>query len=278
MSKTIFITGASSGLGKATAKLFQSKGWNVAATMRSPEKETELNTLENVKLYKLDITDKAQIAEATKKAIEDFGEIDVVMNNAGYGLAGVFEAIPDDKLTRQIETNLLGVMRLTQEMLPHFRAKKSGLFINITSIGGLMAFPLFSAYHTTKWALEGFSESLWFELQAIGVGIKTVSPGGIKTDFAGRSLDFAASPELPEYNEVVDKTMAFFGDAQRRENGSTPEQIAEVVFEAATDGKKQLRYVAGEDAKEMYKQRTAAGDQVFMETLNGMVKAAAATS
>lgn len=276
MSKTIFITGASSGLGKAAAKLFQSRGWNVAATMRSPEKETELNELENVRLYKLDVTDKAQIGEAVSKAIADFGGIDVLLNNAGYGLAGVLEAIPDENLVRQIDTNLLGVMRLTQAFLPHFRANKSGLIINVTSIGGFIAFPLFSIYHATKWALEGFSESLWFELQTIGVGIKTVSPGGIKTDFAGRSLDFANKPELAEYNEIVGKTLGFFSDPERAANGSTSEQIAEVVFEAATDGKNQLRYVAGADAQEIYSQRKAAGDQAFMETMNGMVKSAAA--
>jgi short-subunit dehydrogenase len=271
MGKTIFITGTSSGLGKAAAKLFQSKGWNVAATMRKPENETELSELENVKLYALDVTKPEQIKEAIEKAIADFGKIDVLLNNAGYGLAGVLEAISDDKMTKQIETNLLGVIRVTQSLLPYFRANKSGLIITITSIGGLITFPLFSLYHATKWALEGWSESLWYEMQAIGVGVKTVSPGGIKTDFAGRSLDMAANPELSEYNEMMNKTLAFFGNPERQKGGSTPEQIAEIVYEAATDGKHQLRYVAGEDAKKMFAQRTAAGDQKFMEGMSSMI-------
>jgi NAD(P)-dependent dehydrogenase (short-subunit alcohol dehydrogenase family) len=271
MNKTIFITGSSSGLGKAAAKLFQSNGWNVAATMRKPENETELNQLAKVKLYALDVTNPLQIKDAIEKAVADFGKIDVLLNNAGYGLAGVLEALSDEQITRQLETNLLGVIRVTQNILPHFRQNKDGLIVTITSIGGLIAFPLFSLYHATKWALEGWSESLWFEMQSIGVGVKTVSPGGIKTDFAGRSLDMAANPELNEYNDIMSKTMAFFGNPERRNNGSTAEQIAQVVFDAATDGKNQLRYVAGEDAKEMYLQRKAVGDQSFMEGLKQMI-------
>ena len=267
MSKTIFITGASSGLGKAAAKLFQAKGWNVAATMRTPEKEDELNELENVKLYKLDVTNLEQVDEASTSAINDFGKIDVVLNNAGYGLAGVLEAVEDDQITRQFNTNLLGAIRVVKSFQKHFRANKDGMFINVTSIGGLMAFPIFSLYHATKWALEGFSESLWFEMKAIGVGVKTVSPGGIKTDFAGRSLDMADASEMNEYDGLMANMMKFFSDPERQKNYSTAEQIAEVIYEAATDGKDQLRYVAGEDAKEMYRQRKELGDQKYLEAM-----------
>ena len=267
MGKTIFITGASSGLGKASAKLFQENGWNVAATMRKPESETELNELDNVKLYRMDVTNLEQIGKAAEDAISDFGKVDVVLNNAGYGLAGALEAISDTQITNQIQTNLLGVIRVTKSFLPHFRVNKSGLFINVTSIGGLITFPLFSLYHATKWALEGFSESLWFEMQVIGVGVKTISPGGIRTDFAGRSLDMATNPELTQYNDLTAKMMAMFGDPERQKAHSTSRQIAEVIYEAATDGKDQLRYVAGEDAKEMFRQRQAAGDQGFMKAL-----------
>ena len=271
MSKTIFITGASSGLGKAAAKLFQSNGWNVAATMRTPEKETELSELENVKLYKLDVTKPEQITEATEKAIADFGKIDVVLNNAGYGLAGVLEAVDDEQITKQFNTNLLGVIRTTKAFLPHFRANKDGLFITITSIGGLITFPMFSLYHATKWALEGWSESLWYEMQSIGVGVKTVSPGGIKTDFAGRSLDMADASALSEYDELMSKMMTFFSNPERQKNYSTAEQIADIIYEAATDGKTQLRYVAGEDAKQLFAQRQTVGDQAFMEGTKGML-------
>lgn len=259
MSKTIFITGASSGLGKAAAKLFSEKGWKVIATMRNPEKENELNHLDNVTLMPLDVTDIDQIKATAEKAI-NLGDIDVVFNNAGYGLAGPLEGLSDAQLTREINTNLLGVIRTTQAFIPHFRKKRSGLFITTTSIGGLIALPLNSVYHATKWALEGWSESMAFELNPFGVGIKTVSPGGIKTDFAGRSLDMG---QHEAYGEIIDKVRAEFARPERIANHSTAEQIAEVVFEAATDGKDQLRYVAGEDAKRNYAQRLAVGDEEF---------------
>jgi NAD(P)-dependent dehydrogenase (short-subunit alcohol dehydrogenase family) len=266
MKKTIFITGASSGLGKATAKLFAKKGWNVIATMRLPEREMELNLLDNVTLLPLDVTNTEQIKATAEKAIA-LGDIDVVFNNAGYGLAGPLEGLTDDQLVRQMNTNLLGTIRTTQAFVPHFRKKGSGLFINTTSIGGLIALPLNSVYHATKWGLEGWSESMAFELNPFGVNIKTVSPGGISTDFSGRSLD---TGQHEAYGAIINKVMTEFNKPERRANYSTPEQIAEVVYEAATDGKDQLRYVAGEDAKTSYAQRLAAGDEAFRKGIKQM--------
>src|ERR1700712_3451644 len=137
--KTIFITGASSGLGKATAKLFASKGWRVVATMRKPEDENELNLIENIRLLPLDVTNVNQIKETVQKAI-GLGEIDVVFNNAGYGLMGPLESTTDEQMVRQLDTNILGVIRVTQAFIPYFRQKHSGLFISTTSIGGLITF------------------------------------------------------------------------------------------------------------------------------------------
>lgn len=259
MTKTIFITGASTGLGKATAKLFAAKGWKVIATMRDPKKETELNLIENITLLPLDVTQLDQIKKTAEKAIA-LGNIDVVFNNAGYGLAGPLEGSTDEQLVRELNTNLLGVMRVTQAFIPHFREKRSGLFITTTSIGGLIAFPFNSVYHATKWALEGWSESMAFELNQFGIGIKTVSPGGIKTDFVSRSLVLASHPA---YTESVGKVMAAFTDPERVKEHSTAEQIAEVVYEAATDGKDKLRYVAGADAQALYAQRLQVGDENF---------------
>ncbi|MFC3157522.1 Short-chain dehydrogenase [Chryseobacterium arachidis] len=255
--KTIFITGASTGLGKTTAKLFQSRGWNVIVTMRNPEAETELAQLENVTLLPLDVTNLEQIKSTVQKALE-ISSIDLVFNNAGYGLIGPLEALSDDQVIRQLDTNLLGVIRVTKEFIPYFRERKSGMFITTTSIGGLLAFPLGSTYHATKWALEGWSESLAYELNTFGVEVKTVSPGGIKTDFISRSLDLGTQPE---YQAMIDKMMSST-DAMM-EGASEPEVIAEVVYEAATDGKKQLRYVAGQDAQALYKQRLEMGAEAF---------------
>jgi len=261
MQKTIFITGASSGLGKATAKLFQSKGWNVIATMRNPEKETELIQLKNVTLLPLDVTNAEQIKTTAAKAIS-LHPIDVVFNNAGYGLMGALEALSDEQILKEVNTNLLGVLRVTKAFIPHLREKKSGVFISTTSIGGLFGFPLHSIYHATKFAIEGWSEGMSFELGLHNIGIKTVAPGGIATDFIGRSLDRSSHPE---YRELEDKLFAAVDGMMQ--SASTAEQIAEVVYEAATDGKDQIRYVAGEDAKAMYAHRLEIGNEEFRKEI-----------
>lgn len=261
MKKTIFITGASTGLGKATAKLFQSKGWNVIGTMRNPEKETELNQLENVILLPLDVTNPEQIKTTAAKAISLY-PVDVVFNNAGYGLTGALEALTDEQISKQINTNLLGVLRVTKEFIPHFREKKGGLFISTTSMGGLFGFPLHSIYHATKFAIEGWSESMSFELGIHNIGIKTIAPGGIATDFIGRSLDRSSHPE---YLGIENKLFSTIDGMM--EMASTAEQIAEVVYEAATDQKDQIRYLAGEDAKAMYARRLEIGSEEFRKEI-----------
>ena len=265
MQKTIFITGASSGLGKATAKLFQSKGWNVIATMRNPEKETELNQLENTTLLPLDVTNVEQIQTTVAAAISLYS-VDVVFNNAGYGLMGALEALSDEQILRQINTNLLGVLRVTQAFIPHFREKKSGLFISTTSIGGLFGFPLHSIYHASKFAIEGWSEGMSFELGLYNIGIKTIAPGGIATDFIGRSLDRSSDPE---YKDIEDKLFSAIDGMMHA--ASTAGQIAEVVYEAATDGKDQIRYVAGEDAKAMYARRLELGNEEFRKEIRKQI-------
>lgn len=265
--KTIFMTGTSTGLGRAAAKLFASKGWKVWATMRTPEKEKELGAVPNVSLLPLDVTKPEQIREAAKVAIQA-GPVDVLFNNAGYGLAGPLEGTSDAELVREIDTNLLGVLRTTQAFLPAMRERKSGLVITTTSIGGHVAFPFNSVYHATKWALEGWSESVSHELGRFGIGVKTVAPGGIKTDFIGRSLVMA---EHAAYGEHVARVLGYFTSPEHAAQSSTSEQIADVVYEAATDGKDQLRYIAGADANALYTQRQAAGGEAFRQGMRQML-------
>jgi len=262
-AETIFITGSSSGLGRATANLFASRGWKVIATMRNPGKETGIGNLPGITLLPLDITDPKQIASTVTNAL-DMGGVDVVFNNAGYGLAGPLEGLTDGQIVRMVNTNLLGTIRATKAFVPYFRAKRSGLFINTTSIGGLITVPFNSIYHATKWALEGWSESMAFELSRFGIGMKTVLPGGIRTDFFTRSLD---TGRHEAYNEMVDRVMGMITDPKQMETYSSPEQIAEVVYEAATDGKDQLRYVAGNDAKATYAARLQFGDESFRKAM-----------
>lgn len=265
-TRTIFITGSSTGLGRAAALRFAREGWHVLATMRRPEQETELAGAANVTLLSLDVTRPEQIAAAAARAIER-GPIDVVFNNAGYAVAGPLEGTSDEEVVREIDTNLLGVIRTTQAFIPHFRERRAGLFIATTSIGGLVTYPFSSLYHATKWAIEGFYESAAFELSKFGIGVKTVSPGGIRTDFMGRSLVMARHPA---YDQLIGKALARFTDPARQAAYSTAEQIAEVVYEAATDGKDQLRYVAGADAAATLAQRRAAGDEAFRKAVDQM--------
>ncbi|MCE9580750.1 MAG: SDR family oxidoreductase [Deltaproteobacteria bacterium] len=268
MTKTIFITGASTGLGFATAQLFASRDWKVIATLRNPDsKEGQaLAALAGVTVLALDVTQPAQIAAAASEALA-LGPVDVVFNNAGYGLAGPFEGATDAQLTAQLDTNLLGTMRTTKAFIPAFRERGAGVFIATTSIGGLVTFPLNSVYHATKWALEGWSESLAYELAGFGIQVKTVAPGGISTDFAGRSLVLT---QHPAYAALSSKVMAAFRDPERRKFGSTAAQIAETVWEAATDGKDQITYVAGQDAKATYAQRLAVGIEAFRKGVRAM--------
>jgi NAD(P)-dependent dehydrogenase (short-subunit alcohol dehydrogenase family) len=266
MSKTIFITGSSTGLGRASVLLFASRGWKVIATMRDPSKETELGSLPGVTLLPLDVTKPEQIAAAARRALA-VGPVDVVFNNAGFGLAGPFEAASDQQLVDEIHTNLLGVMRVTQAFLSAMRTRGSGIIITTTSIGGLVTFPFNSVYHATKWGLEGWSESLAFELSKFGIKVKTIAPGGIRTDFATRSLVLT---QHPAYADMMSRAMRVFMDPVRRARGSSAEQIAEVVYQAATDEQDRLTYVAGVDAQETYARRLAVGIDKFRQAIGQM--------
>ena len=263
MSQTILITGASSGIGRATAQFFQQKGWNVVATMRSPDQETELNQLANVLVTRLDVTDEASIEAAVAAGLARFGRLDVLLNNAGFGAYGPLEATPLDTIRRQFDTNVIGLLAITQAVLPHFRAQRAGTVINVSSIGGKVAFPLGTLYHGTKFAVEGLSEALSYELTAIGARLKIVEPGQVKTDFGGRSFSFSNDESLVEYQALVGKLFAGF--AQAIAEASAPDVIAEVIYGAATDDTPQLRYPAGADAVAILAQRQTTDDATFMQ-------------
>lgn len=265
MQKTIFITGASSGLGKATAKLFHSKGWQVIATMRNPEKETELTQLANVILLPLDVTNSEQINTTIQK-VTNLYSIDVVMNNAGYGLIGALESLDDEQIHRQITTNLLGVIRVSKAFTPHFREKKSGIFLNISSTFGLIGFPTCSIYSATKFAVDGFSESMAYELAQFNTQVKVIAPGGMQTDFAIRSMEVGQHDAYAKLTEEVSKGYS----AEQIANYSKVEDIAQIVYEAATDNKNQLRYIAGNDANALYDERLKSGAESQVQNIKAM--------
>jgi NAD(P)-dependent dehydrogenase (short-subunit alcohol dehydrogenase family) len=265
MAKTILITGASSGIGKATAKLFHERGWNVIATMRSPEKESELTDLDNVLVTRLDVVDPSSIKEAFERGVERFGKIDVLLNNAGYGAYGPLEAFPPKNIRRQFDVNVLGLLAVTQEVLPHFRKHRDGIVINISSVGGKITFPLGTLYHGTKFAVEGISEALNFELEQFDCRVKIVEPGFIRTDFAGRSFDFVNDESMIDYQELVGRLFQSIEGFMA--NASEPSVVAEVVYQAATDGTGQLRYTAGEDARQIVEARRSLSDDEFLQNI-----------
>src|SRR5579872_2128230 len=188
-AKTIVITGASSGIGKATARLFADKGWNVVATMRDPAAEKDLVETATLKLAALDVQDPAGIRAAVSTAIAAFGKIDVWLNNAGYGAFGPVEAGSREQIQRQFDVNFFGLIACVQAVGPHFRANRSGVLINVSSVGGLLTVPGFSVYNASKFAVESLSEGLWYELGTFGIKVKLIEPGAIRTDFGGRSMD-----------------------------------------------------------------------------------------
>lgn len=262
MQKTIFITGASSGIGKETALLFQAKGWNVVATMRNPAVAKELQGLNNVLVLPLDVLDLRTIQAAVEQSIQHFGGIDVLLNNAGYGAYGPLESFTRDQILKQFNTNVIGLLDVTRAILPYFRTQKKGMVINISSIGGKITFPLGSLYHGTKFAVEGISESLSYEVESFGGQVKMIEPGMIATDFAGRSFDFSNDATMDAYQPIVGALLNAM--PVMAVNASPASLVANVIFEAATDGKKQLRYTAGEDAKMLMETRKQADDASFI--------------
>lgn len=240
MEKVVLITGSSTGIGRETAKLFQAKNWKVAATMRSPEKDEELKNIVDVEVIRLDVTDADSIRSAIKETLDKFGRIDVVVNNAGYGLLGAFEAASSEQIDRQFQTNVFGVMNVCREILPYFREQKRGTIVNISSLGGRAALPFSSLYSATKFAIEGFTESLQFELEPFNIRVKIIEPGPIKTDFYGRSGDLAKRDGLTVYDHRTEKFMEFMN-----EGGATAPDggvVAQAIYDAVTDGSKRLRY------------------------------------
>ena len=240
MDKVILITGASSGIGKETARLFQAKNWKVAATMREPDKAEDLKKIVDLECFRLDVTDLVSIKAAIAGTIEKFGRIDVVVNNAGYGLLGPFEAATHEQIERQFQTNVFGLMNVCREIIPQLREQKGGTIVNISSLGGRVPFPFSSLYNATKFAVEGFTESLQYELEPFNIRMKLIEPGPIKTDFYGRSQDVARMEGLTIYDHRYAPFMEFMekggSDAP---DGST---VAQVIYDAVTDRSNKLRY------------------------------------
>lgn len=240
MEKVVLITGASSGIGLETAKLFQAKNWKVAATMRRPGEHEDLQKIADIECFALDVTDNDSIRTAITGVADKFGRIDAVVNNAGYGLLGPFEAASDEQIRRQFETNIFGLMNVCREIIPYFREQKRGHIVNVSSISGRAAIPFSSAYVASKFAVEGFTESLQYELEPFGIRVKLIEPGPINTDFYGRSQEISQKDGLAVYDERLEKFLEFMNKGgSEAPDGSI---VAQAIYDAVTDGSKRLRY------------------------------------
>lgn len=254
----VLITGASSGIGHAAANLFAERGWRVAATMRNPSDGEALAKHPGLKLLPLDVTDAWSVNAAVAATLKEFGQIDVVVNNAGYGLLGPFETASDEQIQRQFAVNVDGVFRVTRAVLPAMRRQGHGTIINVASLAGLIAMPFFSLYNATKFAIVGFTESLSYELAPLGIQAKCIAPGGVATEFAGRSQVRTFADNEHAYGDSLSKALAALN--ARRTNYSPPESIAEIIFKAATDGTGQVMYLAGQDAEQAYSLNRSASE------------------
>jgi NAD(P)-dependent dehydrogenase (short-subunit alcohol dehydrogenase family) len=268
MSRTAFITGASTGIGRATAQLFQAEGWNVVATMRSPLDGADLNALDQVLVTRLDVTDSASISAAVNEALDTFGAIDVLVNNAGFGAYGALEVTDMDVVRRQFDTNVIGLLEVTKHVLPTMREQGTGVIVNVSSVGGRMTFPLGTLYHGSKFAVEGLSEALTFELSPLGISVKIIEPGLIDTDFAGRSFVLSIDPAGGPYQDTVGSVLTAFAAVQEQ-GGASAADVASAIYGAATDGTEQLRYVVGDDAIATLDARANMDDVSFVNMIRG---------
>lgn len=267
MKKTLFITGASSGIGQATALYFANNGWNVVATMRNPERQDVLKDADNVLVVKVDVEQPDTFEPAIQAGIAKFGKIDALLNNAGYGQHGLFEATSAAQIQRQFSVNLFGTMEITRALLPYFRKQGSGTIVNITSGVGRVTVPLVSIYAASKFALEGFSESLSFELASQNIRVKIIEPGNISTNFEQTTKsNFAIDAALTDYSDYLIEMDAIFKAIYSGGSASANDVAAE-IFKATNDESQTLRYVIGEDLQPLIDIRNGGTDEAYMNVL-----------
>ncbi len=259
--KVAIVTGSSSGIGYATSLLLARKGFYTYASARNIYKSPSLQSIAGaerlpLKLIQLDVTDDSSVKDAVEKIILEKGRIDVLVNSAGYGLFGAFEDLSMDEIKAQFETNFFGVIRVTQQVLPIMRNLQNGggIIVNVSSINGLVPFPVISAYVGTKFALEGLSESMSYELEPFGIKVILIEPGAIGSNFMKGSVlsKRALDPESP-YSEFVQKVRVKI--SSDHENATQPEEVAKTIVQAILTEKPEFRYVVGSDALNLLEAR-----------------------
>jgi NAD(P)-dependent dehydrogenase (short-subunit alcohol dehydrogenase family) len=245
--KVWFITGASSGFGKAFAEYAISQGYHVVVAARRTDKINEIKALAplQVEAVKMDVNNNDEVNAAVHQAIARFGNVDVLINNAGYGILGAVEETPEDELRAQLETNFFGAIKVTRALLPYFREQRSGAIVNISSMGGQLSFAGFGAYSASKFALEGLSEALASELKPFGIKVLIVEPGSFRTDLMGSAMK--KMPAMEAYKETVGATRAFAENSHHNQEGD-PLKAARAIDTALNSGETPLRLVLGADS------------------------------
>ena len=251
--KVSIVTGSSSGIGLETALMFARNGYVTYATMRTPEKAALIKNAgekENlpIKVVQLDVTDDKSLKNAIDHVTSKDGRIDVLVNNAGYGLVGALEELSMEEIKAQYETNFFGLVRVIQAVLPTMRKQRSGRILNLSSGAGLFGYPGGSAYVSTKFAVEGLSESIGYELEPFGIKVILIEPGFVKTNFAN-SMVIAKKAQDPtsSYSQMMQKIAARSNELAK--SGSSAELVANVILDAATNPNPRLRYLVGKDVE-----------------------------
>ncbi|HEY7569834.1 MAG TPA: SDR family oxidoreductase [Nitrososphaeraceae archaeon] len=274
--KVAVVTGSSSGIGYEISLILARNGFLTYATMRNINKSESIESIaakENLPIHiiQLDVSDDTSVKNAVQTILSESGRIDILVNNAGYGLSGAFEDLAMDELKAQYETNLFGLIRTTQAVLPIMRRQKSGTIINISSGAGRFGFPGSSAYVSTKFAVEGLSESMSYELEPFGIKVVLVEPGVIKTNFADGMVVARKSqdPKSP-YSQIIHKMVNGFEEMMK--NGSPPDLVAKVVLNAATNENPSLRYLAGNDVEQWIGTKRNMSDEEFYRMMKQNLK------
>jgi NAD(P)-dependent dehydrogenase (short-subunit alcohol dehydrogenase family) len=270
--KVAVVTGSSSGIGHEIALILARNGFRTYATMRDLQKNSKLKSIkeaENLPLefVQLDVTDGNSVSVAVQTIYDNTGRIDILVNNAGYGLTGALEDLSIDEIKTQFETNFYGLIRTTQSILPIMRKQESGIIVNISSGAGRFGYPMGSAYVSTKFAVEGLSESLSYEVEPFGIRVILVEPGMIKTNFSNASFLAKKSTDPTSPYAPLMKSMEK-SISQLHENASSPQLVANITYDAMTSDKPKLRYLAGKDVE----QWVAAQKKMSDEEFHNMIK------
>jgi NAD(P)-dependent dehydrogenase (short-subunit alcohol dehydrogenase family) len=269
--KVAVVTGSSSGIGQEIALKLARNDFLTYATMRNPKKGEYLKSLADkeklsLKVVQLDVTDERSVKNAIQSITTEASTIDLLVNNAGYGLGGAFEDLELEEIKDQFETNLFGLIRTTQAVLPIMRKQKSGIIVNISSGAGRMGYPSRSAYVSTKFAVEGLTESMSYELEPFGIKVVLVEPGFVKSKFSQAMVNAEKSqdPNSP-YLHLMQKMTTINNQLER--NGSTPDDVANIVLTSSSSKNPNLRYLVGRDIEEWVKSKNSMTDAEFHDMM-----------